>query len=55
MEHIENDVTTDMCESALAQRRSAQLPKLKEIGNKPRPLSAELSVGIAIIQISLVL
>ncbi|VDN22195.1 unnamed protein product [Gongylonema pulchrum] len=43
-EHDEvDDMSPDMCESALAQRRSAQLPKLKEIGNNPRPLSGDLS------------
>ncbi|VDN17597.1 unnamed protein product [Gongylonema pulchrum] len=45
-EHDEvDDMSPDMCESALAQRRSAQLPKLKEIGNNPRPLSGDLSVA----------
>ncbi|KAM3718198.1 Striatin-interacting protein [Dirofilaria immitis] len=46
MEHVENDTTEnrmDICESALAQRRSAQLPKLKKISNKPRPLSNDFS------------
>lgn len=36
-----------ICESALAQRRSAQLPKLKKIPNKPRPLSNDFSVLFA--------
>lgn len=47
VEHVENDIIenrTDICESALAQRRSAQLPKLKKISNKPRPLSNDFSV-----------
>ncbi|VDK70322.1 unnamed protein product, partial [Onchocerca ochengi] len=46
VEHLENDTTEnrmDICESALAQRRSAQLPKLKKISNKPRPLSNDFS------------
>uniref|UniRef100_A0A915Q113 Far11/STRP C-terminal domain-containing protein n=1 Tax=Setaria digitata TaxID=48799 RepID=A0A915Q113_9BILA len=46
VEHMENDVVEnrkDICESALAQRRSAQLPKLKKISNKSRPLSNDFS------------
>ncbi|EFO21343.2 FAM40A protein [Loa loa] len=46
VEHVKNDIIenrTDICESALAQRRSAQLPKLKKITNKPRPLSNDFS------------
>uniref|UniRef100_F1KTD6 Protein FAM40B n=1 Tax=Ascaris suum TaxID=6253 RepID=F1KTD6_ASCSU len=38
-EEVFND--TEMCESALAQRRSAQLPKLKEIANRTRAESAD--------------
>lgn len=45
VEHVENitEDRADICESALAQRRSAQLPKLKKISNKPRPLSNDYS------------
>ncbi|KAL3995626.1 hypothetical protein ACH3XW_26620 [Acanthocheilonema viteae] len=46
IERVENDTVenrTDICESALAQRRSAQLPKLKKISSKPRPLSNDFS------------
>ncbi|VDO74548.1 unnamed protein product, partial [Onchocerca flexuosa] len=42
----------DICESALAQRRSAQLPKLKKISNKPRPLSNDFSVFFLFAKIS---
>ncbi|CAG9529784.1 unnamed protein product [Cercopithifilaria johnstoni] len=45
-EQVEHDIIenrTDICESALAQRRSAQLPKLKKISSKPRPLSNDFS------------
>lgn len=41
-EEVFND--TEMCESALAQRRSAQLPKLKEIANRTRAESADYPV-----------
>ncbi|VDK88806.1 unnamed protein product [Litomosoides sigmodontis] len=46
VEHVESDTIesrTDICESALAQRRSAQLPKLKKMPNRPRPLSNDFS------------
>lgn len=36
-------IPTEMCESALAQRRSAQLPKLKEIASRPKMDSSDLS------------
>ncbi|VDN04503.1 unnamed protein product [Thelazia callipaeda] len=44
--YVKNDVIenrTDICESALAQRRSAHLPKLKEISNKSKALDNDSS------------
>ncbi|VDM44107.1 unnamed protein product [Toxocara canis] len=45
-ENEEMSNETEMCESALAQRRSAQLPKLKEIANRPRAESTDYSARV---------